>query len=528
MGDASREKDEHISLAGPADFAFVQETGVKRRRLSLPAHRPKRLRKREDSKQPSPRKRPRAFSATGSILSLSETSAELAHSEPELVLCNPQLVATSPLLVCANPRLEFLNLHRLSPQMSEVLDFYRWRFSFVTLTFKVQINPWHMCLPMAFDNPCLMDAIVALSGRYRAHLLDQPESLEVMHLKNRALSAFSSVLHSAHPAALVGTILTLIGLDYVDTAYSNWPVHFRGAYSVIQAGGGIEIAQYNPPLQTQIAQLAWYDTTSALISRRNPIFPRKWIEELMAWRSISSWNLLALNGCPDDLFLQIYDIAEAASRNVKGSEAAALERNLWSVVLDPRDGGIAALFDCWRLGLLLYCTRVFGVNVWSPAEDTQERQSAGSSFRLSLPVGGRPAVEPSQLPSTSIMRCRFLAEEILWLVRDIPPESNLQKQCLIPLMFAACELDADPEQLPFRIMAENYCRRWRKLSGLPLFDHALSLMQATWTLMEDTGDPHVWWGNVFSASRPAHSNLQMQEAHNAVDELDRGREWMFG
>lgn len=248
----------------------------------------------------------------------------------------------------------------------------------------------------------------------------------------------------------------------------------------------------------------------------------------MTWRSVSGWSLLALNGCPDDLFLLIYDIAAAASRKDKGSEAATLERNLWSVVLETRDGGIAALFDCWRLGLLLYCTRVFGVSVWNPAEDTQACQSAGSSFRLGSPVGGRPAVEPSQLPSMSIVRCKFLAEEILWLVRDIPPESNLQKQCLIPLIFAACELDADFEQFPFRIMAEDYCRRWSKLSGLRLFDDALSLIQATWTLMEVTGDPDVWWGNVFSASQPAQSNLQLQEAGSAVDELDRGREWMFG
>lgn len=223
IGDASGEKDDHISLAGPTDFAFVQETGVKRRRLSLPGHRPKRLQKRKDSKALPPRRRPRAFSATASVLSLSEPSPELTNSELELVLSSPQPVATSPRLVCANPRLGFPDLYRLSPRVSEVLDFYRWRFSFVTLTFKVQINPWHMCLPMAFDNPCLMDAIVALSRRYRAHLLDQPESLEVMHLKNRALSAFSSVLHSAHPATLVGTILTLIGLDVSTTCYSLSP-----------------------------------------------------------------------------------------------------------------------------------------------------------------------------------------------------------------------------------------------------------------------------------------------------------------
>ncbi|OAP53746.1 hypothetical protein AYL99_12084 [Fonsecaea erecta] len=74
-GDVSGEKDKPISLAGPTDFAFVQETGVKRRRLSLPGHRPKRLQKRGDSKPLPPRERPRAFSATASILSLSENES---------------------------------------------------------------------------------------------------------------------------------------------------------------------------------------------------------------------------------------------------------------------------------------------------------------------------------------------------------------------------------------------------------------------------------------------------------------------
>lgn len=227
IGDVSSAKEGHVSLAGPTAFAFVQETGVKRRRASLPGHRPKRPRKDKDSKLLPPRKRPRAFSATASILDLSELNAEVAQSAVELVLSSPQPVVTSPGLVCANPRLECPDLYQLSPRVSEVLDFYRWRFSFVTLTFKVRINPWHMCLPMAFDNPCLMDAIIALSRRYRAHLLDQPEELEVMHLKDRALSAFSSVLHSAHPATLVGTILTLIGLDVSSTCF---PFHLPEAY----------------------------------------------------------------------------------------------------------------------------------------------------------------------------------------------------------------------------------------------------------------------------------------------------------
>lgn len=105
------------------------------------------------------------------------------------------------------------NPFRLSSQVIETLDFYRWNFSFIMLTYNVDSNPWQMCVPMAIDNPCLMDAIVALGSRYRARLLQEIEDLQVLKLKDRALYSFRTVLKSANPAVLIGTILILVALE---------------------------------------------------------------------------------------------------------------------------------------------------------------------------------------------------------------------------------------------------------------------------------------------------------------------------
>lgn len=315
---------------------------------------------------------------------------------------------------------------------------------------------------------------------------------------------------------------------------------------MINSGGGIEIAHYNPALQAQIAQLAWYDTVGALLSRRRPIFPRKWIQELMDWRLSSGWTLLALNGCPDEFFLTMYDIADAASRKVGAVEAHKLELRVWAVVLHDQqleNNELATLSHCWRLGLLLYCTRVFWLmeNVVasehyrqamvSPAspQDTRFHRSIATNTSRNAPKPAHDTLSPLYELSHEAF-CKSLAERILWLVQDLPEESNAQKQCLIPLSLAAAELGSYPEQLPLRIMAENYCRRWQSLSGLRVFDDTLSLLRTAWATMAIADDPrHVWWATALHASTDVGIRLSYSDHNgNAVQALGLEKEWLFG
>ncbi|EXJ86335.1 hypothetical protein A1O3_03286 [Capronia epimyces CBS 606.96] len=455
------------------------------------------------------------------------------------------------------------NFFQLPSDVLEILSFYEWRFSFVTLTFHVRVNPWQSCLPIAFEHPHLMDAIVALGKRYRAQVSNLSEDLAVLELKDRALRSFNKTLGTVtaapDPAVLIGTILTLIALDYAESGYSNWSHHLRAVSSIVEAGGGIDMVRNNSSLRSQMAMLAWYDVTSALLSRRGPIFPRRYIETLMTSRSETEWSLLALNGCPDALFVDIYDIVSAAaSGDATVSEAMELERRLWTARFDDvTDENVSSLLDCWRFGLLLYCARVFKTHAVNPFpgrarpssepgeedhNDIRASQSPTATFSTSRPMAASSPssrLDESPLPTTSIIRpinrCQSFADEILGLVARLPPASPLQKQCLIPLVLAACELNADPAQAPFRAMTREYCQRWNRQTGLRLFNTALDLVEIVWQLIDEglVDVENTWWRDVLGAlSRLRLRRLLVNHkdsSHPAwEEELESSKSWLLG
>lgn len=226
------------------------------------------------------------------------------------------------------------------------------------------------------------------------------------------------------------------------------------------------------------------------------------MEILMTCRSNSNWSILALNGFPDELFGAIYDLASAASRGCDEEEVSGLELRLSEFQFDAPNEEISHLSSCWRLALLLYCER---------AVRTQSRAHSPSSNAVTHETGvpllsSKHSERPSSFttgigssPSTDQDRRKYLAEEIIWLVRELPPESAVQKQCLIPLTLAACEIGSDMEQLHFRIMAEQYCRRWSNLCGLRAFDAALGIMETVWQLVDNGLDiENIWWGEVIN------------------------------
>lgn len=211
--------------------------------------------------------------------------------------------------------------------------------------------------------------------------------------------------------------------------------------------------------------LTWYDATNSLISRRRPVFPRRYIEVLLKWRTETEWSYLSLNGCPDELFPVIHDLAVlAASRTFCMEKAADLEARLIHFQITMMDSELRKLLECWRLGLLLYCARVFNVS---------------------------PRV-------IQLQRCRGIAEDILKMVMEISPASQLQKQCLFPMFLAGCEVDAElSDSLYFRTFADAFCRQWSRRTGIRVAMTALETMHQVWDLMDlETGSGKYWWGDV--------------------------------
>ncbi|KAJ5175041.1 uncharacterized protein N7482_000918 [Penicillium canariense] len=348
----------------------------------------------------------------------------------------------------------------------EQIAFFTWTFSPVTLTYDIKANPWQACIPQIEQAPFLLDAVRALAIRHRSHLEDTRESLSVLELKDKALSSFAQSIGMVPLEVGISASLILIGIDYTESAFGNWIVHLQGVHRMIEAAGGIQLGNGDMHLRAQIAQLVWYDTIIALLSRRQPVFPREYIECVLSWKSESQWSFLALNGFPDAAFPHMYEIAEAAAHASSLSEGhvAGLEMKLWLARFETEQGttdkDIAALTDCWRLGLLLYCTRVF---------------HRGEAARR---------------------KARVLAEEIMWLVHDIPADSNKQKQALLPLFLAASEM----ESFRFRRIAVDFCERWKKRSGIWLNQTAMELLETVWAAVDENPNGDIWWGDFVNPS----------------------------
>ena len=384
-----------------------------------------------------------------------DTESELKdrHFEPRVDL--------APVLYSRQPE-----YFQLPSSTLEQLAFFTWRFSSVTLTYDIKANPWQACLPQIDRAPFLLDAVRALAIRHRSHLEEIPESLSVLELKDKALSCFAQSIATVSFEVGISVSLILIGIDFAESAFGNWIVHLQGVYRMIEAAGGIQLGNSYMHLRAQIAQLVWYDTITALLSRRGTVFPRQYIEYVVSWKSESQWSILALNGFPDSAFLDMYDIAEAAAHagSLSDGYATGLEMKLWLACFETEQGAtdkeFSALTDCWRLGLLLYCTRVF---------------SHGEAVKR---------------------KARILAEEIMWLVHELPPHSNKQKQAVLPLFLAACEMDS----FRFRRIAIDFCERWKKMSGLWLNQTMIELIQTVWAAIDQSPDEDVWWGDCVDPS----------------------------
>ncbi|KAI9666425.1 MAG: hypothetical protein M1821_004361 [Bathelium mastoideum] len=348
----------------------------------------------------------------------------------------------------------------------EQLAFFTWRFSPVTLTYDIKANPWQACLPQIEQAPFLLDAVRALSIRHRSHLEETSESLAVLELKDKALYSFARSISTVSLEVGISVSLILIGIDFAESAFGNWTVHLQGVRRMIEAAGGIQLGDSYMHLRAQIAQLVWYDTIIALLSRRGPVFPREDVAYVVSWKSEPQWSLLALNGFPDAAFLDMYDIAEAAAHasSLSDGHVTCLEMKLWITEFETEQGAtdveISALTECWRLGLLLYCTRVF-------------HRGEGVKRRALL-----------------------LAEEIMWLVHELPPYSNKQKQAVMPLFLAACEM----ESFRFRRIATDFCERWKKASGIWLNQTMIDLMQTVWTAVDADPKKDIWWGDIINPS----------------------------
>ncbi|KIV86299.1 hypothetical protein PV11_01917 [Exophiala sideris] len=356
------------------------------------------------------------------------------------------------------------HIRRRPGDLEDALSFYHSTFSYTTLTFPVSVNPWHAALNSIHDDiPCVRYAAIALAQRQQAHLRHKREGLAVLDLKAKALSIFATHLGDLSIESGVSTSLLLVALDFAMSGFDNWAIHLRGAFQILESNGGIRLAESRQSLRSQIVMLIWYDLNAALLSRRGPIFPRYYLETLMIWQRDMEWSILGLNGLPDRMFLDMYDLAVTAAQPeccTPEMTTAFEARILNSETKDQENTQIASMSIVWKLGLLLYCRRALSSDLTPHSDDTTTSTPDNADSRLHIDL---------RTPHT-------LACEILNIVADLPPDSNFQKQCLLPIALAGAEATSRRH----RRIAEDYCDRWKERTGIWIFDSVMTFMRGVW------------------------------------------------
>lgn len=214
--------------------------------------------------------------------------------------------------------------------------------------------------------------------------------------------------------------------------------------------------------------LTWYDITAALTSRNGPIFPREYYESLAKWRKPEEWSMLALNGCPDSFFTDIYDLAIGASRpeRLEARDVAFMESRLWNSVPDfqgAEPGSLIAdqvlrLHEIWKLSLLLYSLQ------------TLHRRSRDDIIR-------------------SNPHRKDLALRINTIIFNLPPDSPVQKKCLLPVFLSAAELPRSENGR--RAGIREYGKRWKRITGLWIYDAAYSLLEKLWQDIDESAESNM-------------------------------------
>ena len=297
------------------------------------------------------------------------------------------------------------------------------------------------------------------------------------------------------------------------SALGNWTTHLTGAYSVLEACGGIDEWTKNPRAVVQVAMLTWYtahylhisrcradrrlsrwDAVTSLVSRQECVFPYTYFESVLRCRDDRLWTFFGLCGCPQSLVVPLIQLAHLAAEKQKtvsmrwvvfdASIVSEIEKSLedWSHMSSTtafdneesmqQDQDCMHCSEAWRNGLLLYIYRVFR---WEPG--------------VAVPVH-------------IVYRARVIMDHI-FACRD---EVFVSKQALLPLFFAGCEVTDRSAQKRIG----KFCSSWDKRTGYHMFRSVMPLLEELWAEQKVKGPEKVWWGQIVDKRHSSESQHPLQ------------------
>ncbi|KAL2831396.1 fungal-specific transcription factor domain-containing protein [Aspergillus cavernicola] len=202
-------------------------------------------------------------------------------------------------------------------QHQALLRLYDTEFCVLPLTSDTALNPFRCSQQTSRGSRLLFHAILAICCQHLNRLTGSWASEAEEH-RVKAAKLLNEALQqeqlSGLGLALLDPILVMITLDCTISAIGPWVKHLNRVRSILEFCGG-PTALNTPRTRSQVAMVIWWDATLALVSRQGTILSNSYLDHLVRCERADQWSFYDLTGCPGDLVVHLFQLAELSKQN---------------------------------------------------------------------------------------------------------------------------------------------------------------------------------------------------------------------
>lgn len=237
-----------------------------------------------------------------------------------------------------------------------------------------------------------------------------------------------------------------------------------------------------------------WDAALALISRQSPIIDKAYLDFLVRWEKQDEWSFFDLTGCPRDLLVKLFQLADLAKQSETALAMKWLTFNLAPIKQIEHE------LIQWKNDV---DTPPSDTNFYSTEEETikqineqQDRYHCAEAWRYALLLYLDILFKSDRKKGS--FKVYRLVRKTIDHIRCCRRMSQTQKQLLIPIFLAGSETSDED----MRDFVRKYCAHWGEKSRYRMFNSVPVLLDEIWA----TGK---WWGAVIdSKTRPGSDREQ--------------------
>ncbi|TLD37680.1 hypothetical protein E2P81_ATG04492 [Venturia nashicola] len=341
---------------------------------------------------------------------------------------------------------------------------------------------------------------MALSSQHIAKIDRSPNmATEIYAHQSTAIKLFGEALSNPKSEPVLDTLLLLIIFEISQSAHGMWSVHLNGARILLEQLSASDTMQTNLRMRGLVAMLVWWDVTTALISRREPILPLTYLDTLIQFPESEDWSFLVLVGCPVDFLMAMARLSKLAAIYEKTT------RMEYTIFND-----LPVQLIIGEVQMFINVDEVTFANLDNLEDEPGSRQNRFhciEAWRRAVLLFAARAFSKQQ-DEYGLRKITYLARLVLDHVRCIPQDEFLQKQLLLPVFLAGSEVESQVD----RAFVRQYCQHWNETSRFEHFGSAAQLLEDVWRDWHVSIRDVYWWGAKIQPQSAGRASSMVSEA----------------